>query len=221
MGHPDFRVGGRVFATLGYPDSGWAMVMLTPEQQAVVTESEPAVFVPVKGGWGRRGATNVRLAAADGATLSSALTMAWRNAAPPRVAQGAAGGAHAAFERVRACAAAAGIPGLAVATSYGTPSLKVARKFLLRIKDADTLVLRCALEDKEMLIAAAPRIYFETDHYKGWPAILVRLSRIGDAELRLRLRTAFLLVAPKRLGATLAPAAPRQKARRPSAATRP
>jgi hypothetical protein len=49
MGHADFRVGGRVFATLGWPDEQWGMVKLTPEQQKVLVQAEPAVFVPVKG----------------------------------------------------------------------------------------------------------------------------------------------------------------------------
>ena len=78
-GHPDFRAGGRVFATLGYPRPDWAMVKLAPEQQQLLVDAEPQMFVPVKGTWGLRGATNVRLAAADQRTVRSALTMAWRN----------------------------------------------------------------------------------------------------------------------------------------------
>jgi hypothetical protein len=81
QGHADFRVGKRIFATLGYPDADWAMVKLTPEQQAIVVESEPEIFRPVPGGWGKGGSTNVRLAKADPATLKSALTMAWQNIA--------------------------------------------------------------------------------------------------------------------------------------------
>ena len=79
QGHADFRVGTRVFATLGYPDDAWGMVKLTPEQQSILVESEPEIFRPVPGGWGRQGNTNVRLAKADAATLRSALTMAWEN----------------------------------------------------------------------------------------------------------------------------------------------
>jgi hypothetical protein len=82
MGHPDFRVKGKIFATLGYPDRLWAMVKLTPEQQTAFVESAPAIFVPVKGGWGLRGATNVRLAAATRRALGPALATAWRNVAP-------------------------------------------------------------------------------------------------------------------------------------------
>ena len=96
QGHADFRVNGRVFATLGYPDEQWGMVKLTAEQQAVLVEAEPAIFRPVPGGWGKSGSTNVNLAAADPVTLKSALKMAWKNAllkgqtAKPRKAKKAA-----------------------------------------------------------------------------------------------------------------------------------
>ena len=87
MGHPDFRVAGRIYATLGYPRSGWGMIKLTPEQQEVFVRAEPAVFAPVKGGWGRRGATNVRLRAAKQGAVREALITAWRNRAPKRLAE--------------------------------------------------------------------------------------------------------------------------------------
>src|SRR5262249_54467944 len=83
QGHADFRVGKRIFATLGYPDDAWRMVKLTPEQQTMLVEAEPEIFRPVPGGWGKGGSTNVLLAKADPATLRSALTLAWRNIAPP------------------------------------------------------------------------------------------------------------------------------------------
>jgi hypothetical protein len=63
MGHPDFRVRGKIFATLG-PDEAWGMVKLTPEQQALFVRTEPDAFQPIKGGWGRRGCTQVTLEAA-------------------------------------------------------------------------------------------------------------------------------------------------------------
>ena len=87
MGHPDFRVRGKIFATLAYPSEGWGMVKLTPEQQQTFVRTEPGVFAPVNGGWGRRGATTVRLEAADEMSLRSALVTAWRNAAPKRLVQ--------------------------------------------------------------------------------------------------------------------------------------
>jgi hypothetical protein len=87
QGHADFRIGKRIFATLGYPDDDWGMVKLTPEQQSVLVEAEPGIFRPVPGGWGKHGNTNVRLAKADAATLKSALGMAWKNAAPKATAK--------------------------------------------------------------------------------------------------------------------------------------
>ena len=82
QGHTDFRVGKRIFATLGYPDNDWGMVKLTPDQQSMVVEAEPKIFRPVPGGWGKQGYTNVLLAKADATTLKSALAMAWKNVAP-------------------------------------------------------------------------------------------------------------------------------------------
>ena len=87
QGHPDFRVSGKIFATLGYPKAGWGMVKLTPEQQAEFVHDEPKVFVPVKGGWGRKGATNVVLRPAKKAILKTALYAAWRNQALKRVSE--------------------------------------------------------------------------------------------------------------------------------------
>jgi hypothetical protein len=86
MGHPDFRVGNRIFATLGYPGPGWGMVKLTPEQQEWLVRAQPASFTPVSGGWGRAGNTNVRLRAARKRELRDALITAWRNCAPKRLA---------------------------------------------------------------------------------------------------------------------------------------
>jgi len=57
MDHPDFRVGGKIFATLGYPDASWAMVSLRPVDQDLFIQADPLAFVPVKGAWGKQGAT--------------------------------------------------------------------------------------------------------------------------------------------------------------------
>jgi hypothetical protein len=102
-----------------------------------------------------------------------------------------------AFEKLRQ--AASGLPEVAETTSYGTPALKVGKKLLARIKDADTVVLMCPLDEKEMLLEAAPAIYFETDHYKGWPAILVRVHAIPPDELRHRLERIWIRQAQKAL----------------------
>lgn len=87
MSHPDFRVGGKIFATLGYPDKSHGMVKLSPEDQHNFSKDFPDAFVPVKGAWGRGGATSVHLKVAKKATLQKALQAAWRNTAPKRLVQ--------------------------------------------------------------------------------------------------------------------------------------
>jgi hypothetical protein len=77
MGHPDFRANGRIFATL-HGDDEWGMVKLAPEEQREFLRAHPKMFVPSSGAWGRQGCTNVRLEAADTATLRSALLLAWQ-----------------------------------------------------------------------------------------------------------------------------------------------
>ena len=87
MDHPDFQVRGKIFATLGYPDERWGMVKLMPDQQVDFAIAEPEAFVPVKGAWGRRGATNVLLRSAKSASVKKALGLAWRSAAPKQLAE--------------------------------------------------------------------------------------------------------------------------------------
>lgn len=82
MGHPDFRVAGRVFATLGYPNRATGMVKLTPLQQSQFSAAYPTVFAPIPGGWGVRGATAITLRLAAAAAVRAALFEAWRNLAP-------------------------------------------------------------------------------------------------------------------------------------------
>jgi len=89
--HPDFRVGGKVFASIG-PDGSWGMVKLTPEEQAERVSALPAMFEPAPGGWGRRGATRVLLARARKPAVRAALFAAWRNTAPPRLLREIQGG---------------------------------------------------------------------------------------------------------------------------------
>ncbi len=100
MGHPDFRVNGRIFATLHYPDEDLGMVKLPLEQQAELMQTHPQAFVPVKGAWGRQGCTNVRLKAVDIGTLEHALHLAWSKAGEKRKT----GRAHARRKGVRPAA---------------------------------------------------------------------------------------------------------------------
>jgi len=81
MNHPDFRVNGRIFASLGYPDDGWGMVKLTPEQQRAFMKEAPEMFEPCAGAWGRQGSTSVHIASAKKRILSKALRVAAQNIA--------------------------------------------------------------------------------------------------------------------------------------------
>jgi|SRR5579863_11956 len=78
MGAPDFRVGGRIFATLASEGQGYGNLMLRLEQQAEFVAEAPEVFVPIAGGWGRMGMTHIRLAAASEDLLAGALRVAWK-----------------------------------------------------------------------------------------------------------------------------------------------
>jgi len=78
MGATDFRVGGRIFATLASVDQGYGNLMITPELQAAFIADRPDLFLPIHGGWGRMGMTHIRLAEADEDTLYGALHTAWK-----------------------------------------------------------------------------------------------------------------------------------------------
>ncbi len=93
MDHPDFRVGGKIFASLG-PGEEWGMVKLTPPQQEEMLRRADGALRPASGAWGARGATIADLASADAALVGEAIVMAWRNTAPKRLVRewdGAAG----------------------------------------------------------------------------------------------------------------------------------
>jgi hypothetical protein len=80
MGHPDFRVNGRIFATLHSHDV-WGMIKVTPDEQRELMRAHPDVFVPSSGAWGRQGCTNVRLKSADRAIVRGAMLLAWQTTA--------------------------------------------------------------------------------------------------------------------------------------------
>ncbi len=87
MGHPDFRVRGKIFASLGWPDEDSGMVKLTPEEQASFIQADPAAFCPASGAWGRRGCTMVPLRKAKKPIVREAITSAWRSTAPKSLSQ--------------------------------------------------------------------------------------------------------------------------------------
>ena len=106
---------------------------------------------------------------------------------------------HALYRRV--CALALRLPGVEESTSYGTPSLKVKGKIMsrLRTEAEGALALRCDFVDRQILLQAAPRTFFITDHYVQYPMILVRLSKVRRRELPNLIERAWRQVAPSRL----------------------
>jgi hypothetical protein len=110
-------------------------------------------------------------------------------------------GTDAIFDRLRRLAAEAGLPEIEIGTSYGTPALKVGGKAFVSVKNAETIVLSIPIEDKEPLIEMAPEIYYQTDHYRGWPSLPLRAAAIGDEELGRRLVEAWRFRAPRKLRA--------------------
>jgi hypothetical protein len=81
MNHPDFRVAGKIFATLGYPDASRGMVKLFPDQQTEFVAADPESFAPVPGGWGRQGCTHVLLKSANKERVKAAMQAAWERVA--------------------------------------------------------------------------------------------------------------------------------------------
>lgn len=114
--------------------------------------------------------------------------------------------AEKAFDRLVRLSRKLGLEDVAIGTTYGSPALRVHDRPFVSVKDDDLMVLHCPLEVKEMLMEMAPDIYFQTDHFKGWPGLLVRLDVITDAELSLRLEDAWRFKAPKGLAAKRATA---------------
>ena len=85
MGHADFRVGGKIFATLGYPNARFGMVAISPQEQDLLVRQHPNAFAPSPGAWGRAGSTSVRLAIAPRLAVKYALESAWTRRAPKRL----------------------------------------------------------------------------------------------------------------------------------------
>jgi hypothetical protein len=87
MNHPDFRVAGKIFATLGYPNTERGMVKVTPVEQEMLVRAEPSVFSPETGAWGRQGCTRVELKTAKKTTMRRVLAAAWQLAAPRNLSE--------------------------------------------------------------------------------------------------------------------------------------
>lgn len=112
--------------------------------------------------------------------------------------RGRAGKAGCSFEAARELALA--LPGVEEGTSYGTPAYRVRKKLFARLHDErEALVVRVDMDEKEMLMKAEPETFFITDHYRGHPWVLVRLSSVEPDDLRGVIERAWARCAPKRL----------------------
>lgn len=217
MGHPDFRVGGRIFATL-HADGLNGMVKLTPEQQARCLENDGELFRPASGAWGASGSTLVTLRPARVAQVRPALQTAWKNLAPPAI------GAPTPRRRARGRHAPAGastpadvqrialaLPGAEEGPCYGTPGFRVQDRLFARLlEDGDTLVLRIDCDSREALLEANPAAFFLTDHYRPYQWVLVRLSAVSPLELEGLVRDAWARRAPRGSARRGGPSKPRR-----------
>jgi hypothetical protein len=195
------------------------MVKLTPEQQDVVVQAKPTVFTPVKGGWGQRGATSVRLATATADIVRAALETAWRNVAPAKLVRAGAGGAARSDAGARArsmqrprrrgttwaafCRLALKLPGVERGTSYGTPALRVGKKYLARLKEnRQDVAIWIDFADRDVLLELDPAAFYVTDHYRPYPGMLIRLKQVRLDLLAQVLEQAWRQRASKSLLAT-------------------
>ena len=103
------------------------------------------------------------------------------------------------FAHIWRVAEAAQLPELVRGTTHGTRSLKVRARFLGRLKNKDTFAIFYPLEEKLLLIESVPTIYYDTDHHKGWPYVLIRLCAVSDEELAHRIKRAWRAKAPAKL----------------------
>src|SRR6476661_7997091 len=91
-------------------------------------------------------------------------------------------------------------PGVEEGLSYGTPGFRVRRKFLARLwEDGETLVVKCGYDERDFRMMAEPETFFVTEHYRGYPTVLVRLARVREDDLQAVLEEAWRRQAPKRL----------------------
>ena len=102
------------------------------------------------------------------------------------------------FERARSILL--GLPGVEEGPCYGTPGFRVRGKFLARLReDGETLVVKCGFDERDFRMQANPAVFFTTDHYRGYPSVLIRLREVRVADLREVIEVAWRLWAPKRL----------------------
>jgi hypothetical protein len=205
MGHADFRVGGKVFATLGYPDERYGAAMLTPQDQDLLVQDHPKTFAPAAGAWGASGSTTIALRGASKRAVGIALEAAWRKRAPKGLSPESRGKrapsarrvAKDFFDRVRRLGLR--LPEVEEATSWGVPALKVRGKMFACIPtnkqaEPESVVVRLSFTERDLRLDAEPDNYYLKPHYVNYPCVLVRVKRLGDAALKELLETSWRFV---------------------------
>ena len=205
MGHADFRVGGKVFATLGYPDERYGAIMLTPQDQDLLVKDHPKTFAPAAGAWGASGSTTVLLRGASKRAVAIALEAAWRKRAPKGLSTASRGKRAPSaprttkdyFARVRRL-------GLQLAdveegTSWGAPALKVRGKMFACVPtnkqaEPESVVFRLSFVERDLRLDAEPDHYYLKPHYVNYPCVLARVKRLSDGALKELLETSWRFV---------------------------
>ena len=205
MGHADFRVGGKVFATLGYPNERYGAAMLTPQDQDLLVRDYPKAFAPAAGAWGASGSTTIVLRGASKRAVGIALEAAWRKRAPKGLSAEShrkrapsaprTGKDH--FERVRRLGLR--LPDVEEAKSWGAPALKVRGKMFACIPtnkqaEPESVVFRLSFIERDLRLDAEPDRYYLKPHYVNYPCVLVRMKGLSDTALEELLETSWRYV---------------------------
>lgn len=206
MGHADFRVGGKVFATLGYPDERYAAAMLTPQDQDLLVKDHPRTFAPAAGAWGASGSTTILLRGASKRAVGIALEAAWQKRAPKGLSTESRGkrapsaprsAKKDVFDRVRRLGLR--LPDVEAATSWGAPALKVRGKMFACIPtnkqaEPESVVFRLSFVERDLRLDAEPDHYYLKPHYVNYPCVLARVKQLSDAALKELLETSWRFV---------------------------
>ena len=205
MGHSDFRVGGKIFATLGHPNERYGAAMLTPQDQDLLVKDHPKTFAPAAGAWGASGSTTITLRGASKRAVGIALEAAWRKRAPKGLSPESRGKrapkarrvAKDFFDRVRRLGLR--LPDVEEGTSWGVPALKVRGKMFACIPtnkqaEPESVVFRLSFTERDLRLDAEPDDYYLKPHYVNYPCVLVRVKRLSDAALKELLETSWRFV---------------------------
>ena len=208
MGHADFRVGGKIFATLGYPNERYGAAMLTPQDQDLLVKDHPKTFAPAAGAWGASGSTTIILRGASKRAVGIALEAAWRKRAPKGLstesrrkrapsAPRTANSAKDFFDRVRRLGLE--LPDVEEATSWGAPALKVRGKMFACVPtnkqaESESIVFRLSFIERDLRLDAEPDHYYLKPHDVNYPCVLARVKRLSDAALKELLETSWRFV---------------------------